>query len=69
MILVNFEGTTADAATFRIFLNPLINWLWAGAFIFAAGTLVAAWPDPAEQRIMAGQRASRRRAVLGTSGD
>ncbi len=69
VILVNFEGTTADAATFRIFLNPLINWVWAGAFIFLAGTLVAAWPDPAEQRIMAGKRAKSRRYALGASGD
>jgi len=69
VILVNFEGTTADAATFRIFLNPLINWVWAGAIIFLAGTLVAAWPDPAEQRIMAGKRAKSRRYALGASGD
>ncbi|MGD8585474.1 MAG: cytochrome c-type biogenesis CcmF C-terminal domain-containing protein [Chloroflexota bacterium] len=69
VILVNFEGTTADEATFRIFLNPLINWIWAGAFIFLAGTLVAAWPDVAEQRIMAGQRAGRRRYAVGVSGD
>jgi cytochrome c-type biogenesis protein CcmF len=69
VILVNFEGTTSDAATFRIFLNPLINWVWAGAFIFLAGTLVAAWPDPAEQRIMAGKRAKSRRIAMGVSGD
>jgi cytochrome c-type biogenesis protein CcmF len=69
VILVNFEGTTADEATFRIFLNPLINWVWAGAIIFVAGTLVAAWPDPAEQRIMAGRREKRRRYAVGMSGD
>jgi cytochrome c-type biogenesis protein CcmF len=69
VILVNFEGTTADAATFRIFLNPLINWVWAGAIIFLAGTMVAAWPDPAEQRVMAGKRAKSRHYVLGASGD
>ena len=69
VILVNFEGTTADAATFRIFLNPLINWVWAGAIIFLAGTLIAAWPDPAEQRVMAGKRAKSRRIAMGASGD
>lgn len=69
VILVNFEGTTSDAATFRIFLNPLINWIWFGALVFLAGTLVATWPDPAEQRIMAGQRAGRRRYAVGLSGD
>mgnify|MGYP000844974987 FL=1 len=45
VILVNWEPTTADAATFRIFLNPLINWIWAGGVIFILGTLIAAWPD------------------------
>ena len=69
VILVNFEGTTADAATFRIFLNPLINWVWAGAIIFLAGTLIAAWPDPAEQRVMAGKRAKSRRIAMSVSGD
>jgi cytochrome c-type biogenesis protein CcmF len=69
VILVNFEGTTEDQATFRLFLNPLINWIWAGAFIFLAGTLIAAWPDPAEERIMAGNRAKSRRYAVGLSGD
>jgi len=45
VILVNWEPTTADAATFRIFLNPLINWIWAGGVIFIIGTLIAAWPE------------------------
>jgi cytochrome c-type biogenesis protein CcmF len=45
VILVNWEPTSADAATFRIFLNPLINWVWAGGVIFVIGTLIAAWPD------------------------
>ena len=45
VILVNWEPTSADAATFRIFLNPLINWVWAGGFIFVLGTLIAAWPE------------------------
>ncbi len=45
VILVNWEPTTADAATFRIFLNPLINWIWTGGIIFIVGTLIAAWPD------------------------
>ena len=69
VILVNWEGTTADAATFRIFLNPLINWVWAGAFIFMAGTLVAAWPDPADEKVRAGYRSRRRLAIGGASGD
>jgi cytochrome c-type biogenesis protein CcmF len=68
-ILVNWEGMTTSSATFRFFLNPLIGWIWFGAIVFLAGTLVAAWPDPAEERIIAGLRARRRRIAVSVSGD
>ena len=63
VILVNWEPTTADAATFRIFLNPLINWVWAGGVVFVIGTLIAAWPD----REKAPARA--RKPALAAAGD
>jgi cytochrome c-type biogenesis protein CcmF len=44
IILADWEQTTASSATFKIYLNPLINWLWAGGVIFILGTLIAAWP-------------------------
>jgi cytochrome c-type biogenesis protein CcmF len=67
VILVNWEGTSDDAATFRLFLNPLINWVWAGALVFVAGTLVAAWPDPAEEKLA--RAAAARRRIATVSGD
>jgi cytochrome c-type biogenesis protein CcmF len=33
------------AATFRIFVNPLVGLIWLGGVVFVAGTLVAAWPE------------------------
>jgi cytochrome c-type biogenesis protein CcmF len=69
VLLVNWEGTSNDAATFRIFLNPLINWVWAGAFVFVIGTLVAAWPDRADEKLSAPTRRRRRVAVSGAAGD
>jgi cytochrome c-type biogenesis protein CcmF len=51
VLLVNWEGTSNDFSTFRIFLNPLINWVWAGGFIFVIGTLIAGWPDPVDQKL------------------
>ena len=64
VLLVNWEPTTADAATFRVFLNPLVNWVWAGGFIFVIGTLIAAWPDPRKER----QRVPQpRRAAIGAA--
>ncbi|WP_420641370.1 heme lyase CcmF/NrfE family subunit [Candidatus Leptofilum sp.] len=53
VLMINWEPTSADQATFRIYLNPLINWVWAGGFIFVFGTLIAAWPDPSAQRALA----------------
>jgi cytochrome c-type biogenesis protein CcmF len=68
VIMVNWEGTSSDAATFRVFLNPLINWVWAGAVIFVIGTFVAAWPNPADRKVTAGER-SRPVAVGSAMGD
>ena len=50
VLMVNWEPASADEATFRIYLNPLINWVWAGGFIFVIGTLIAGWPDRAKAR-------------------
>jgi cytochrome c-type biogenesis protein CcmF len=44
-------------------LNPLINWVWAGGIIFVLGTLIAAWPDPIDERVSVAARARRRVAV------
>jgi cytochrome c-type biogenesis protein CcmF len=51
MLMVNWEPTSADAATFRVYLNPLVNWVWFGGIIFIIGTLIAAWPDPKEEMV------------------
>jgi cytochrome c-type biogenesis protein CcmF len=46
VVLADWEQLTADSATFKVYYNPLINWLWIGALVFCLGTLVAVWPDP-----------------------
>jgi len=60
VIMVSWEDITANAATFRLFLNPLINWVWGGGLIFIFGTLIAAWPDPVDEKVSAATRARRR---------
>jgi len=52
VLLVDWETVSAQSATFKIFINPLLNWLWIGAFIFILGTFVAAWPTYEEAREM-----------------
>jgi len=64
VLLVGWEPVAAGGATFKIFVNPLVNWLWAGGFVFIFGTLVAAWPDRREYR----EHEIRSQPVLAASG-
>jgi cytochrome c-type biogenesis protein CcmF len=45
VLLADWQPIASQGATFRIYHNPLVNWLWIGAFVFILGTAVAAWPD------------------------
>lgn len=45
--------------TFQAFINPLVVWVWIGGVVFIAGTLLAAWPDWAEERRLAEVRFRR----------
>jgi cytochrome c-type biogenesis protein CcmF len=46
VILVNWETISSRGATFKVFHNPLINWLWIGGILLIFGSFIAAWPDP-----------------------
>jgi cytochrome c-type biogenesis protein CcmF len=59
VLLVDWEPVSASGATFKIYQNPLINWLWTGGLILILGTLVAAWPDREMETIT--ERAKERR--------
>jgi cytochrome c-type biogenesis protein CcmF len=52
VIVAGWEDGGATA-TFKAYVNPLVNWLWIGGLVFILGTAVAAWPDPAEDRRLA----------------
>jgi len=45
IILVDWQSISSVGATFKVYHNPLVNWLWTGAGIFILGILVAAWPE------------------------
>ncbi len=66
VLIVNWEGFSANAATFRVYLNPLINWVWAGGVIFIIGTIIAAWPNPVDEKVKA---AAKLPALLPVAGD
>ncbi len=44
VLLVNWEQINANAATFKVYINPLINLVWWGGLILILGTLLAVYP-------------------------
>jgi cytochrome c-type biogenesis protein CcmF len=45
ILLVDWQPVSSAGATFKIFVNPLVNWLWIGSLVFLLGVIFAAWPD------------------------
>ncbi len=45
ILLVDWQPVSSMGATFKIYVNPLMNWLWLGSLLFFVGITVAAWPD------------------------
>lgn len=45
VLLVDWEPASTTGATFKVFVNPLVNWLWLGSLLFLVGVVIAAWPD------------------------
>ena len=45
VLLIDWEPINQTGTTFKIFVNPLVNWMWLGSLLFLVGIVVAAWPD------------------------
>jgi cytochrome c-type biogenesis protein CcmF len=50
VLLVDWQPIAAESATFKIYHNPLVNFVWLGGLVLLLGTLVAAWPEREERR-------------------
>jgi len=50
-------------ANFRVFVNPMINFLWFGGLVFFLGSVVTILPDPRERRRLEAALALEERAV------
>jgi cytochrome c-type biogenesis protein CcmF len=56
VLLAAWDDTVA---TFTIFVNPLVMWLWIGGGVFLLGTVIAIWPDRQPARALATSSASK----------
>ncbi len=43
IILAGFE--TSNIATFKVFINPLVSWMWGGGLVIVMGIVTAVWPE------------------------
>jgi len=48
ILLVGWDNDGASA-TFKIYVNSLINWVWIGGIIMILGTIIATWSNPARR--------------------
>ena len=46
IILVDWQPISTRLATFKVYHNPLVNWLWLGSLVLIFGSIVAVWPTP-----------------------
>ena len=60
VILVDWEPASAFGATFKLYVNPLVNWLWLGSLMFFFGIVIAAWPDREPETASIRERRSAR---------
>ena len=59
-----YLGEQSGFGTIKVFINPLIQFLWVGGIILVIGTLVAMWPSAAERRAVAAAAPVPERAAL-----
>jgi cytochrome c-type biogenesis protein CcmF len=45
LLLVGWEEIGLSSSTFKLYLNPLINWTWIGGVVIALGATIAIWPE------------------------
>jgi cytochrome c-type biogenesis protein CcmF len=57
VLLVDWEPVSAAGATFKVYVNPLVNWMWLGSLLFLVGVVIAAWPEKEVERVAVRARA------------
>jgi cytochrome c-type biogenesis protein CcmF len=50
-LYITLTAIEADgSATFKVYCNPLVNWIWMGGAIFVLGSVAVMWPNPPRTR-------------------
>jgi cytochrome c-type biogenesis protein CcmF len=64
-VVLGEHHAETNAATFHVYLNPLVNWVWIGGMILTIGTLITLLPDLRERpsKAVATKTTSSRRRV------
>lgn len=63
VLLVGWEQIGNGQATFKVYINPLVNLVWWGGIILIIGTFAAMWPkEPLPARV-------RKTSPMQTRGD
>lgn len=65
VLLVGWEELNANTATFKVYINPLINLVWWGGLVLMLGTFISAWPQ--EQFALSPQPTINRRRKEATA--
>jgi len=48
VLLVGWDDL-GTSATFKVYVNSLINWVWIGGIVMILGTIIATWSNPARR--------------------
>jgi cytochrome c-type biogenesis protein CcmF len=48
VILTDFHDD--GSASFRVLINPMVSWIWAGGVVLVLGAVIAMWPSARERR-------------------
>jgi cytochrome c-type biogenesis protein CcmF len=65
-LYILFLGEESGFGTLKVFVNPLVNWLWIGGIVLIVGTLLAMWPGAATAAVKVPARPER--LVIGEAG-
>ena len=57
LYLIADEIDRDGSVYFRVWVKPLVNFIWLGGLLFVLGSLVAMWPDGVEQQRLASRYA------------